>query len=407
VRFACAPIEEAPGTLVIAVSEPLPAEVEGDMAFALGVSIVQKVASLARIRQAISRDYGVSLEPRIGRALARLEGRDDPNPSYPPAGAPRAERPPTLAPPEQLPAVPVAPAPEPPPAPAPAARRDVTPDLKALARAERAHSGRARRLGPYTAAMAERDLLSSTTRDEVLEAFFDFAAQYFEYAALFVVHGDIAEGRDAHGPGAHRAKVQSIGVPLDLPSALSRARDAAQYELARLGGGLDAAFAKDLERRAGHQVLMLPVRVRGRAVLILYGDHGEQDVTLQAIGDVISFVPLVAAALERVIVQKKRRAEPNRPGVLPTRPPPKRRKSSLPSAEERAEALASVLSAPVRSNAIFSKTPPPPRASEPSGHASMPPTTSGSVPASRPTAPARAIEEKPERARAPPRSIAP
>src|SRR5262245_40150415 len=34
-RFACVPIEERPGALIIAVSEPLPAEVEGDMAFAL------------------------------------------------------------------------------------------------------------------------------------------------------------------------------------------------------------------------------------------------------------------------------------------------------------------------------------------------------------------------------------
>src|SRR5262245_16954163 len=98
-RFACLPIEERSGALVLAVSEPLPAEVEGDMSLALGVTIVQKVAPLVRVRQAIARDYGVSLEPRIGRALARLEGRADPSPSYPPADAQRMERPPTLAPP--------------------------------------------------------------------------------------------------------------------------------------------------------------------------------------------------------------------------------------------------------------------------------------------------------------------
>jgi hypothetical protein len=36
-RFSCLPIDERPGTLVLAVSEPLPAEVEGDMAFHLYV----------------------------------------------------------------------------------------------------------------------------------------------------------------------------------------------------------------------------------------------------------------------------------------------------------------------------------------------------------------------------------
>jgi hypothetical protein len=372
------------------VSEPLPAEVEGDLAFALGVSIVQRVAPLVRVRQAIARDYAVGLEPRIVRALARLEGRADPSPSDPPADPHRMERPPTMAPPE----------PPPPPAPAPVAappvlRHTKAPDLSSLTRSE-AQQARPRRLGPYTAAMAERDLLAAATRDDVLRSFFDFAAQYFEYSALFVVHGDIAEGRDAHGPGAHRAKVQSIGVPLDLPSALARSRDSAAYELARLGGGLDAALAKDLERRPGPLALMLPIRVRGRPVLILYGDHGESDVTLPTIGDVISFAPLVASALERVIVQKKRGG---RPDALPARAPAKQ-KSALPSAEARAEALASALSAtPGANRAIFSETPPPPRAS---GAAQPNP----SVPVVRPSAPARMVNEKPDRSSAPPRSIA-
>jgi hypothetical protein len=363
---------------VLAVSEPLPAEVEGDMTFALGVSIVQKVASLVRVRQAIARDYAVGLDGRIARALARLEGRADPSPSYPPE--PRhLERPPTFAPPAN--AAPKVPA----PAPEPRPRDEPRPDLASLARAEKAEPQKARRLGPYTMAMAERDLLGAGTRDDVLRAFFDFAAQYFEYAALFVVHGDLAEGRDAHGPGAHRAKVQSIGVSLDLPSALARSRDAAAYELARLGGGLDASLAKDLERRPGPQVLMLPIRVRGRTVLILYGDHGDGDVTLAAIGDVISFSPLVAAALERVIVQKKRGA---RPGPLPSFPPPKRQKSTLPSPEERAEALASLLSSSAEV----------PRAS------TVPP--SSGMTHGRPTAPAPALEKQPQRASSPPRSIA-
>jgi hypothetical protein len=400
-RFSCLPIDERPGTLVLAVSEPLPAEVEGDMAFALGVAIEQQVASLIRIRQAIARDHGTSLEPRIGRALARLEGRADPSQSYPPADAQRMERPPTFAPPPQATAAPVPPAP--PAAPSPPARPRPEPDLSSLARSERKEPDRTRRLGPYTAAMAERDLFAASTRDEVLRSFFDFAAQYFEYAALFVVHGDLAEGRDANGPGAHRTKVQSIGVPLDLPSALARSRDAASYELARLGGGLDAALAKDLERRPGPQVLMLPIRVRGRPVLILYGDHGPSDVTLAAVGDVISFAPLVAAALERVIVQKKRGVRTERAGVLPTRELPKPRKSSIPSPEERAEALVSLLSAsPPRSSSSES----PPSKSSTMPAPSPPQATESVLPASRPIAPARDLKEKPDRTSAPPRSIA-
>jgi hypothetical protein len=336
-RYACHPLDEAAGTLTIAVSEPLPPEVENDLGFALGVTIVQRVAPLVRVRQAVARDYGVALDPRVGRALARLEGRAAPSPSWRPDGEARAaERPATVAPPPP-------PTVRPQPGPSKA-------EFKALVRATRPEPMKSPRRGPYTAAMAEHDLLEASERDAIVRAFFDFAAQYFEYAALFAVHSDLAEGRDAHGAGASRAKVQAIGVSLDLPSVLATARDSGRHVLVRLGGGgLDAQLAKDLERRPGQRVLLLPIRVRGRTVLILYGDHGERDVDLHAIGDVISFAPLVGSTLERAIVQKKRgRADATRLAELV---PPKPARPQLPTPEERAEALVSLLSSEQRRSA--------------------------------------------------------
>lgn len=358
-RFACYPLEEQAGVLVLAVSEPLPAEVESDLGFGLGVSIVQRVAPLVRVRQAVARDYGQPLDERTGRALARLEGRAEPSPSWRPELDPaRQERPATVAPPVALVSAK-------PPVEAPPAVRSQG-DPKALVRAVMPEGPRPRRLGPYTAAMAERDLLNATSRDEVLESFFDFVQQYFEYSALFALHADLAEGRDAHGPGAARAKVQSIGVSLDLPSSLAAVRDASSHLLTRLGGGLDATLAKDLERRPGPQVLLLPIRVRGRTILVLYGDHGDADVDLTTIGDVISFAPLVASALERLIVQRKRgRAEAVAIGALAPKAP---KRAAVPGPEERAQALASALSTRRESNGLPSEPPPPlPRLAAPTG----------------------------------------
>jgi hypothetical protein len=42
------------------------------------VTIVQHVAPLVRVLEAIARDHGRPLEPRVSRALARLEGRAGP-----------------------------------------------------------------------------------------------------------------------------------------------------------------------------------------------------------------------------------------------------------------------------------------------------------------------------------------
>src|SRR3954463_9811768 len=59
-----------------------------------------------------------------------------------------------------------------------------------------------RRLGPMTPAEAESLLDRAQTPEQALNLFFDFAKHYFEYAAMFLVHGDLAEGYRAWGPGA-------------------------------------------------------------------------------------------------------------------------------------------------------------------------------------------------------------
>jgi hypothetical protein len=382
-RFALYPLEEQGGNLIVAVAEPLPSETEHDLSFSLGATLIQKVALLVRVRQAIARDYGIPLDRRSLRVLAKLSGKADPSPSSLPArpNPPLARRPETVRPDERTaaaeqPAPTVQHASEPrlPRAPA-------MPDFSSLTKPE--PRVRPRRLGPYTPAMAERDLLAAETRDDVLRAFFDFAAQYFEYAALFAVHADLAEGRDASGSGASRARVVAIGVPLDLPSAMSRARDAGTYQMVRLGsGGLDGALAKDLERRPGRLVLLLPVQVRGRTVLILYGDHAERDVELGAVGDVISFTPLVSSAFERLIVKKRLRekgAEAAPPSLRfgrvrePTPP--------LPNVEERTAVLASVIQDKHGAGTIRQSLAPRSSAQPPPAPSPAPPVTSAPPPA--------------------------
>ena len=399
-RHAFYPLSEVEGALTIAVSEPLPAEVEGDLSFSMGARIVQLAAPLVRIRQAIARDYGLPLDRRMLRLTAKLEGRADPSPSSMPApfrdamvGFPNLPRPasvppigyPPVATLRSEPAAPLATPPEPapysqpePPPPRseapPSAARSAAPAVSTLITprhpSERVEPstpepprwligtagrerGRRRHRGPYTAAMAEHDLLDADSRDDVLGAFFDFFSQYFEYSALFAVQGDIAEGRDAHGPGADRERIRAIGVPLDLPSALRAAKIAGALQLTVLSSdGMDSSLAKDLQRSVGRVVLLLPVVVRGRCALLVYGDHGDSDVMLSEVGDVIAFAPLVAQALERLIMKKKlgaRQALASDVGrsltPLPVAEIQRRRRHRIPAVGERVVALARALDA--------------------------------------------------------------
>src|SRR5690606_11793597 len=141
--------------------------------------------------------------------------------------------------------------------------------------------------------------------------------------------------------------VRALGIPLDLPSSIATVYERGKWQLVRLtGGGIDVGLAKDLKRESGPQCLLLPVIMRKRCVLILYGDHVEGGVHLSDIGDVISFAPLVASGLERVILKRKRAMHndvlASRGLPLPSRPP-RRPRATLPPIEARARALVGVL----------------------------------------------------------------
>jgi hypothetical protein len=185
-----------------------------------------------------------------------------------------------------------------------------------------------RRKGPFTAEMAEKELVVAAATDATLEIFFTFALQFFEFSALFVLHGDVAEGHDVWGPGASRARVADIRVSLQVPSSFSRVRERGAPLLGPLAAeGLDAELVRDLGRRREgprRAVALIPVVVRNRAVAILYGDDGDVDVELPGLGDVIAFTGRVATAIERLALRKKRdaRAAEGAPRPRSAGPPP-------------------------------------------------------------------------------------
>ncbi|MBN1605542.1 MAG: HEAT repeat domain-containing protein [Polyangiaceae bacterium] len=316
-RYALVPVEERDGTLTVAVCEPLDAHTLFQLEDVLGLALTQRVALSVRVRQALWRDYGLPLERRTARLLAKLEGLQDPSPSLVP-GTDRIETG-SLG-----PAGPAGLGPsesefsgsEPPALGAPATEAAATPSGTGATRLSlRSAAGaaslrpRARHIGPYTAANARLDLRTATTRDEVVARFFDFVAQYFEYTALFVVHGDLAEGWDAYGPGTDRSRISAIGVPLDLPSALATAREAGTWQLSYLGAGsLDEALARDLGRHPEGLVFVLPIMLRERCIMLIYGDRGEADVEASQLADVIGIAADVSAALERILMMRKRGA---------------------------------------------------------------------------------------------------
>lgn len=171
----------------------------------------------------------------------------------------------------------------------------------------------ARRKGPFSRVDAEREIENAKSPEDILDAFFGFGSQFFEYCALFVVHGDVAEGRDAWGPGADLVRVIGLGVPLDLPGSLARVRQEGRVILSRFDeDDLDRELRKDLGRARPKSGLaaVIPLTVRSRSVAMLVGDDGEADVTLANLGDLVGFSALASAQLERLALMKKGKRPP-------------------------------------------------------------------------------------------------
>jgi hypothetical protein len=225
-----------------------------------------------------------------------------------------------------------------------------------------------RRRGPITLDAAKQEVTDIADRDVLLGLFFDFTRQFFDYAALFLVHGDIAEGRDAFGAGASREQVVGIGVPLDLPSLMATAREQRQPVIgSATADGLDAVLLTDLQRPRDARLAVVPIVVRTRVVALLLGDCADGAPDPTDLDQVAELTAVVGKALERIIVQRKRGglSTSAMPAVVMpasrSAPPPTTR-SQPPLSARAPEALppSSVPPVPVHVTMTMSSMPPPP-----------------------------------------------
>ncbi len=341
-------------SVVLAVAEPLDSEAEWRLSAELAMPIVQRVALYFRVRQALSRGYRFPIERRYERLLVRLGG-DLPKPPEQVAEevraaiAPREQPAPTVregageARPRNLSdtlqstplgppvvSVPVANAPiveiqargpvsqlalNAQVAVAAATAAAAAAAAAALAAAPPARPRRKRR-GPLSFEVAKVELEEATDREQVLDLFFEFARQYFEFSAIFIVHGDVAEGRECFGPGSF--PIHGIGVPLDLPSIFERAKRTRAPVIADLSrDGVDATLAADLRRAPQGAVGVVPLVVRTRSVALFWGDDGDSAIDPENLQMISDAAALVGQAFERLIVRKKAAGALPVPAVVP------------------------------------------------------------------------------------------
>ena len=306
-RHSIFPLALSNDELSVAVCVPLSPSVLEDLAFSLGYELTQSIALEVRIRQALSRDYRLPFAERYVRLSLSLDSGQPLNLSIPPPRV-TSRNPLNSLRGESLP-------------------NDVNatnvPTLVSSRSAALSNSTPKqqwpivtkpqRRLGPFTSVMAERELKDARSAKDILRLWLDFCAQFFEFAVIFTTQGEMATGNDSRGLGPNADYVSRIGIPLEFPSVLADARRSGRWNLATLSAdGINATFARDMQRKTGRKVFVIPAMLRGRAVALLYGDQGDADAYLEQVGEVVAITSVVERALGRVLISRKkgRAAEP-------------------------------------------------------------------------------------------------
>lgn len=206
----------------------------------------------------------------------------------------------------------------PPPADYEQVRRSVVPPAAPPAQGPRAARTEAPPPITYSLKDAHRDLNEARDRDRIVSVVLAYVGQFFEYTAVFAIQSKEARGLASAGPGAPPERVLDLHIPLDLPSAFERVRETGTHRLARLrASGLEGGIVRDLERPAGRAVLLVPITVRGRALLLIWGDDGQDDVDVERSAPALSIGPFAAAAIERVLIQRKRVSKMSSPSLIP------------------------------------------------------------------------------------------
>ncbi len=345
--------------LVAAVRQPLSVDVDQKLSFLLGVDIEMRIATEARIAAGLHQHYGIEPTPRMRRLTRRLNDRgagsipfvapDDHNEPefteannqavvrsvtsrsgadvrYPTEGATdQFVKPPETAhdktvgvtrvvgvgsrnrvrrvsfterPPSQMDRGRPSGAP---PQPRPSKPGTLDSETPKIGIAE------ARLRGPLTAKRAVEILDGCETRDEIVELFFTFARQFFDYSALFVVHGEALEGLSAHGEGAASEAVQLVSVQLIPSSSLHEVKTSGKALVSSLRGKDDERrLVRELDRNKEQPAALVPVPIRSRVVLLLYGDRSNERFALSDLPELMALVPHTSRALERLILKQKR-----------------------------------------------------------------------------------------------------
>ncbi len=154
----------------------------------------------------------------------------------------------------------------------------------------------------------ERLLAGQSDQKSVGQTILRFLGQSFSRCAIFAVRNDGVRGWLHHGEGFDSELFHALLIKLDQPSAFLSLIKGAEFFLGPLA---PMPAHRELARAWGgelpQQCLMMPIRLRGRLVSVLYGDRGALGLKGIRVEEVRELSEKAAIAFELCILRRKLR----------------------------------------------------------------------------------------------------
>ncbi len=165
--------------------------------------------------------------------------------------------------------------------------------------------------GPLSFDDVESLLATQSDRKSIGQTILRFLSQSFSRCAIFAVRPDGIRGWIYRGEGFDAALFQALDLKLDQPSAFLGLIKGAEFfsgplapmpahrELASCWGG-----------ELPQQCVMMPIRLRGRLISVLYGDRGALDLKGVCLEQIKELSEKAGIAFELCILRSKLRQKP-------------------------------------------------------------------------------------------------
>lgn len=162
-------------------------------------------------------------------------------------------------------------------------------------------------LTPAQVVRLEAKIAAAPDREVIVAQALRLAMHHVSHAAFFVVHRGVIRGYRAAGAEIAE-QIEGLLISLGAPSVLSQvATRGAAFRGAPPEAGIDQQLFRALGRSEAVDTAILPVRMQGHVVNLLYMDNGSEALAESSIAALASLCESIATAYGRLILAHKQR----------------------------------------------------------------------------------------------------